>query len=100
MPTLRLLAPLLAVAIVALIASVIVVASSDPELETGEEGGAARLVEVVRGLVGPTFVTVAPGEPGRLDVVEQPGRIRIVEDGQLAEPAFPGIGSEVKSGGE
>lgn len=33
-------------------------------------------------------------------MVEQPGRIRIVEDGQLAEPAFPGIGSEVKSGGE
>lgn len=100
MPTLRLLAPLLAVAAVALVVSAIVVASSDPELETGGEGASVRLVEVVGGLESPTYVTAAPGEPGRLYVVEQPGRIRVVEDGALAEAPFLDIGDEVRSGGE
>lgn len=100
MPTLRLLAPLLAVGLVALIVSAIVVASSDPDLETGEEGGSGRLVEVVSGLESPTFVAVAPGEPGRLYVVEQPGRIRIVDGGTLVEAPFLDIVGEVRSGGE
>jgi glucose/arabinose dehydrogenase len=100
MPTLRLLAPLLAVAVVALGVSAIVVAGSDPELETGEEGGSARLVEVVTGLESPTFVAVAPGERDRLYVVEQPGRIRVVEDGTLVEAPFLDITADVRSGGE
>ena len=100
MPTLRLLAPLLAVAVVALIVSAIVVAGSDPELETGGDGAQVRLVEVVSGLKSPTYVTVAPGEPGRLYVVEQPGRIRVVENGALVEAPFLDISEDVTSGGE
>jgi glucose/arabinose dehydrogenase len=99
-PTLRLLAPLIAVAAVALIVSTIVVAGSDPELETGGEGAPVRLVEVVSGLESPTYVTAAPGEPGRLYVVEQPGRVRVVENGALVEAPFLDIGDEVRSGGE
>lgn len=100
MPTLRLLAPLLAVAAVALVVSAIVVASSDPELETGGEEAPFRLVEVVDGLESPTYVTAAPGEPGRLYVVEQPGRIRIVENGALVGAPFLDIREDVRSGGE
>ncbi|MCC7196438.1 MAG: PQQ-dependent sugar dehydrogenase, partial [Gemmatimonadaceae bacterium] len=100
MPTLRLLAPLLAVAAVALVVSAIFVASSDPDLETGGEGASVRLVEVVSGLDSPTYVTVAPGEPGRLYVVEQPGRIRVVENGALVAAPFLDITAEVRSGGE
>jgi glucose/arabinose dehydrogenase len=99
-PTLRLLAPLLAVAVIALIVSAIVVASSDPELETGGEDAPVRLVEVVSGLESPTYVTAAPNEPGRLYVVEQPGRIRVVEDGTLLEAPFLDISADVTSGGE
>lgn len=100
MPTLRLLAPLLAVAAVALIVSAIVVAGSEPDLETGEEGAALRLVEVASGLQSPTYVAAAPGEPGRLYVVEQQGRIRVVENGALIEAPFLDIVDRVKSGGE
>jgi glucose/arabinose dehydrogenase len=99
MPTLRLLAPLLAVAAVALVVSAIVVAGSDPDLETGEEGS-VRLVEVVGGLQSPTYVTAAPGEPDRLYVVEQQGRIRVLENGTLVETPFLDISDRVRSGGE
>ena len=100
MPTLRLLAPLLAVAAAALIVSAIVVAGSEPGLETGGEEAPVRLVEVASGLQSPTFVAVSPGEPDRLYVVEQPGRIRVVEDGVLVEAPFLDIVDQVKSGGE
>jgi glucose/arabinose dehydrogenase len=47
------------------------------------------LREVVRGLDRPVLVVTAPGAPHRLYVIEQRGRIRIVENGTLrAEPFF------------
>lgn len=42
-----------------------------------------RLVPVARGLSSPVYVIQAPGEPGRLYVVEQAGRIRIVQNGRV-----------------
>ena len=43
-----------------------------------------RLVPVARGLASPVLATQAPGEPRALYVVEQPGRIRVVERGKAA----------------
>jgi glucose/arabinose dehydrogenase len=62
---------------------------------------ALRLVPVVTsGLESPLHLTAAPGEPGRLYVVEQGGRIRVIEDGRLLEEPFLDIGRLVQSGGE
>jgi len=58
-----------------------------------------RLVVVVRGLQSPVDVVQAPGEPGRLYVVEQPGRIRIVQGGRVLG-VFLDVRSRVVAGGE
>ena len=58
-----------------------------------------RLVRVVSGLERPTYATQAPGEPRRLYVVEQPGRIRVVENGRLRAAPFLDLGAQVESGG-
>ncbi len=100
MPTLRLLVPLVAACAAALAVSAFAILSADPELATGEEGGGPMLVDVVGGLEIPTHVTVAPGQPGLLYVAEQPGRIRVVVDGQLRSRPFLDISDEIASGGE
>lgn len=58
------------------------------------------LQEVVRGLDQPVHIAVAPGEPGRLYIVEQGGTIRIVEAGQLRKEPFLDLAAQVESGGE
>src|SRR5918999_6104258 len=58
-----------------------------------------RAVEVANGLANPLHLT-APAGDARLFVVEQPGRIRIVQGGRLLERAFLDITSKVASGGE
>jgi hypothetical protein len=63
-------------------------------------GGLLALETVASGLDSPVFLTAAPGEPNRLYVVEQPGRIRVLEDGVLVEEPFLDITSQVSSGGE
>lgn len=57
-----------------------------------------RLEEVVSGLERPVHLISPPGDP-RLFIVEQPGRIRIVKDGQLLQQPFLDIDSRVESGG-
>lgn len=57
------------------------------------------LTEVASGLNNPVYVT-APSGDARLFVVEQVGRIRIVENGQLLATPFLDITSRVLSGGE
>ena len=54
-----------------------------------------RLVTVARGFASPVLATQAPGEPGRVYVVEQPGRIRVVERGKVRPGAFLDIRSLV-----
>jgi glucose/arabinose dehydrogenase len=54
---------------------------------------------VVGGLDSPVFVTSAPGDPTTLYVVEQPGTIRIVQNGKITG-TFLDLRSIIKSGGE
>ena len=61
--------------------------------------GAPRLERVVGGLEQPVHLTAPPGDP-RLFIVEQPGRIRIVQDGTLRPTPFLDITSKVGTGGE
>jgi glucose/arabinose dehydrogenase len=54
----------------------------------------------VGGLDSPLHLTAIPSEPERLYVVEQIGRIRIIEGGRLLPQPFLDIRSEVVAGGE
>jgi glucose/arabinose dehydrogenase len=54
---------------------------------------------VAVGLRQPVHVAAAPGEPGRLYVVERAGRVRIVEDGRVFPRPFLDIRARVRSGG-
>jgi glucose/arabinose dehydrogenase len=58
-----------------------------------------RLAEVAAGLSGPVYLT-APRGDARLFIVEQPGRIRVVENGALLPAPFLDITDRVSSGGE
>ena len=58
-----------------------------------------RLEEVASGLQSPVYLT-APAGDARLFVVEQPGRIRVVENGTLASTPFLDITDRVLAGGE
>jgi glucose/arabinose dehydrogenase len=73
-----------------------------PPRNPGEPGagGLLELTTVASGLDSPVFLTAAPGERNRLYVVEQAGRIRVLEDGVLVEEPFLDITSQVSSGGE
>jgi len=58
-----------------------------------------RLETVASGLNSPLYV-VSPPNDNRLFIVEQPGRIRIVKNGQLLTTPFLDIRSKIASGGE
>jgi glucose/arabinose dehydrogenase len=60
----------------------------------------ARFRPVVSGLADPVYVTATATEPGRLYVVEQAGRIVVVEKGRRRPTPFLDIRSQVVSGGE
>ncbi len=55
---------------------------------------------VAEGLEHPLYVTHAGDGSGRLFVVEQPGRIRIVTQGRLLAPSFLDITNRVRHAGE
>jgi glucose/arabinose dehydrogenase len=57
-----------------------------------------RLQEVVSDLERPVYLT-SPAGDSRLFIVEQPGRIRIVQNGQLLSEPFLDIDAKVESGG-
>ena len=59
-----------------------------------------RLVPVARGFDTPVFVTQAPGEPGRLYVLEQSGTIRVVERGRIRATPFLDVRGLIVAGGE
>src|SRR5918996_2202107 len=66
---------------------------------SSEREGALRLVKVVGGLSAPVHVAAPGSEPGRVYVVEQAGRIRVVERGRVVR-TFLDIRGLVASGGE
>jgi len=73
----------------------------EPGPPTVEQALAIELTPIVTdGLRNPLYVTHAGDGSGRLFVVEQPGRVRIVENGRLLETPFLEISSRVRSGGE
>lgn len=76
---------------------------SSPISPMGEVGAVVEnlhLTRVVQGLGNPTFVTALPGTDALL-VLEQSGRVRWLENGQLrAEPFLDLSGRTVSSGGE
>ncbi len=61
---------------------------------------AVELRPVATGLQSPLLVTHAGDDSGRLFVVEQVGRIRIIRAGALVPQPFMDISSRVESGGE
>ena len=86
---------------VPVLACLLVAAACDSGPSNGQPPGDAgiRLQRVVQGLQSPVQVA-APANDARLFVVEQPGRIRIVEDGSLLATPFLDIRAKVASGGE
>jgi glucose/arabinose dehydrogenase len=65
----------------------------DPKLYAAPADVAAKVTlrEVVSGLERPVALVAAPGDP-RLYIVEQRGRIRILQGGKLVDPPFFTIG--------
>jgi glucose/arabinose dehydrogenase len=82
-----------------LILSLLVVVTLASGAGAGEQRSALRLTKVVGGLSSPVHVTAPSSEPGRLYVVEQAGRIVVVERGRVVR-TFLDIRSIVGSGGE
>jgi len=64
------------------------------------QGGPLDLERVATGLSSPVHATAPPGDERRLYIVEQPGRIRVLEDGELLEEPFLDLSSQVGSGNE
>src|SRR5665213_2313699 len=60
----------------------------------------ATLRQFATGFTLPVEVAYPPGETNRLFVVEQGGRIRIVEDGKVLPGAFLDVSRILSSGGE
>jgi len=73
--------------------------TGDDPTDTPPAVEALRLQEVAAGLAAPVFLT-APADDARLFVVEQAGRIRIVENGAVIPTPFLDITDRVGSGGE
>jgi glucose/arabinose dehydrogenase len=76
--------------------------STEPETTTEASPPRRRLAleRIANGLEAPLYLTWAPGEPERLYVVEQAGRIVVLERGSLRERPFLDIQDEVVAGGE
>jgi glucose/arabinose dehydrogenase len=83
----------------ALLTAVVAACSSacGPESQTAQPG--LRL-ERIAGVSSPVHVAAPRSEPGRLYVVEQEGRIRVLVNGRMRATPFLDIRSRVASGGE
>jgi glucose/arabinose dehydrogenase len=82
---------LLGAAVVAAVLAIAAPASAQAALHLSQIGGAFD---------HPVYVTAPPGDPHRLFVVEQPGRIIEVRDGQTLATPFLDITGDVRYGGE
>jgi glucose/arabinose dehydrogenase len=75
-------------------------AGDTPAAAGEQQTGAYRLARVRAGLGDALYVTGAPGQADRLFVVQQSGRIRILERGRLLPGSFLDISGRISSGGE
>jgi len=67
----------------------------------GADGASAIVLSrVVSGLDAPVYVTSANDGTGRLFVVEQTGKIRVIRNGVLLATPFLDISSQISTGGE
>jgi glucose/arabinose dehydrogenase len=74
--------------------------TTDPPTTQPEPARPLRLERVAAGLESPLYLTAAPGEPSRLYVVLQAGRIVVLEAGRVRSRPFLDITDEVVAGGE
>jgi glucose/arabinose dehydrogenase len=65
-----------------------------------EELPRLALTEITTGLQSPTAIVNAGDGSGRLFVLEQPGRIRVVADGRLLSEPFLDLTGSISAGGE
>jgi hypothetical protein len=76
-------------------------APSGPAPSTAQPDAVALVVEVVVDGLDQPIDIASPGDgSGRVFIVEQPGRIRTVQDGRLASEPFLDIVDRIASGGE
>ena len=68
--------------------------------ESAQEPLRIRLEAIVNGLDTPVGMASTASQPNRLYIVEQPGLVRIVENGKLLPQAFLDVQDQVESGGE
>ena len=66
--------------ITALLCAVALLTCGDSSTMPPPVSGNLRLVPVASGLASPLYLTAPPGDVQRLFIVEQPGRIRIVQN--------------------
>jgi glucose/arabinose dehydrogenase len=67
---------------------------------TASSGEPPTWQPIADGLDSPLGISSTPSEPDRLYIVEQPGVVRVLEDGKLLEQPFLDIHDQVVSGGE
>ena len=89
-----------ALLLVPIAAGVVYALDGEGNVRPGREGGELRFLTVAQGLEGPTGLAFRPGDPKRVYVAEQTGRIRIVADGQLLPRPFLDLRQRVLAGGE
>ena len=65
-----------------------------------EDATGVRLARVRGNLGDALYVTAAPGQPNRLYIVQQSGRILILDHGRLRPAPFLDISASISSGGE
>ncbi len=75
------------------------VSSVSPASVTPLEPSKLVFQEVTSGLTSPVFITNAKDGSGRIFIVEQPGRIRIIKNGNLLATPFLDIQSMIRSTG-
>ncbi|PYO26129.1 MAG: glucose dehydrogenase, partial [Gemmatimonadetes bacterium] len=59
-----------------------------------------QLTSVASGFTAPVYLSAPPGDVNRLFVVDQPGQIQVIQNGQLLQTPFLDIASRVSYGGE
>ena len=74
--------------------------TTEPQATATSGGGGIDLRLVADGLDSPLGIASTPSEPDRLYIVEQPGLVRVVEDGKLLPQPFLDVEDQVVSGGE